>query len=102
MDTFSAAGKLVVGSLWVWGLLALGSPEVPYAPVALSILKALTMVHIVESLLFIPAIRGLGKPLFPNVPLVFVFGVFHLWSMRAEADLAAPVEEGDKTDGDES
>lgn len=94
METFSAAGKLVVGSLWVWGLLSTTAPDAPYAQVALSIFRALTLVHIVETILFIPAIRSMKKPLLPNMLLVFVFGVFHLWTLRAEVDAENAAESG--------
>ncbi|MFT4569718.1 MAG: hypothetical protein ACI8TX_001393 [Hyphomicrobiaceae bacterium] len=92
METFSAAGKFLVGSLWVWGLLSLGSPEGPYAATGLSVMRALILVHFVEMIGFIPQIRRLGQPLFPNVPMVFVFGVFQLWSLRAETEAKAKAE----------
>jgi len=76
----------VVGALWVFGFLCMGNPEISYSHIGVMLIPVLGMSHIIEMVAFVPELKKMGKPLVPNLFLVFIFGLFHMLSLRAEME----------------
>jgi len=84
------AGKIIVTIAW---LLCIVSFLLPAASTAAtfgrSLFWLLAVVHAIECVVFLPALRRAGGPLLPHLAQTFAFGYLHLREIRgAEADAA--------------
>lgn len=90
--------KTFVGLTWLAALAAALAPLDPsLASVAATgrlVVSALAVIHAVECVVFLPALRRLGEPLPGQLLQTFVFGVSHYAWVRVEIE-----RRGDGSDG---
>lgn len=75
---------------WGLGIASFFVPEgaslAPLARTGRLVLLGLAVVHAIECVAFLPAMRKLGEPLLPELGKTFVFGVLHYASVRQRLD----------------
>ena len=82
------AGKIIVAIAW---LLCIVSFLLPAASTAATLGRSLfwllAVIHAIECVVFLPALRRAGGPLLPHLAQTFAFGYLHLRGIRGpEAD----------------
>ncbi len=83
-----AAGKIIVGVIWLWSVLCLLAPSLPLASVGGFVFWILVVVHAIECAVFLPRLRRAGGSLGHHLVQTFLFGIAHLSTLRAEAEAA--------------
>ena len=84
--SFAFVLKLVIAFTWGYGIACSMRPELPLAPLMVSMVKALTLIHILEIGLFWPRIRAAEGSRLGNIVGVFLFGIVHANSLPPAGD----------------
>jgi uncharacterized protein YhhL (DUF1145 family) len=69
--------KAVLAFLWGYGLACAMSPTLPMAAGAVALIKAFTLIHILEMGLFWPRVKAAPGSRLANMAGIFLFGIFH-------------------------
>ena len=79
-----ALGKVVVLAAWAWGILSYVAPaSVPLPGVGQAVVLGLVAVHIAEAFIFAKSLAAeAGGSASSHAAKLFVFGYFHLLSVR--------------------
>jgi len=79
-------GKVLTILLWAYGIAALLAPErVPYRTLALVVVGATLIAHVIEALIFAPKLQKLdGQSQAYHAANLLVFGVTHTLTVRSQ------------------
>ena len=85
------AGKIIVAIAWVLCIVAFLLPAASTAAtLGRSLFWLLVLIHAVECVVFLPALRRAGGPLLPHLAQTFAFGYLHLGEIRGSEAGASP------------